>query len=235
MRQNRINTPVIDVPSSRFDKVIEWLLISLLVFMPLAFGAVEAWSEEVVVALATAISVCFLLKLIFEKNTRLIWYWAYLPVVLFIFVAVLQLVALPTGPVKVVAPNIVAVKQDLLGDLPNADQVLKSMTLSFYPHATKHDLRLVPAVGAVFLVVVNVYRRPDQVKRFLTAIAIVGGAVAVLALAQDLFSNGKIYWLVPTGHGLGSDLVGAIAHSLSDLRRHLPASEIVCVGGLSQA
>ncbi len=76
MREKQINLDTIDVPLSRFDKVIEWLLISLLAFMPLAFGAVEAWSEEVVVALAGAISVCFLLKLVLRKETNLVWSWA---------------------------------------------------------------------------------------------------------------------------------------------------------------
>jgi len=75
------------------------------------------------------------------------------------------------------------------------------MTLSFYPNATKHNLRLILAVAAVFFVVVNVYRRAEQIKRLLAAIAIIGGAIALLALAQDLFGNGKIYWIVPTGHG----------------------------------
>ena len=64
------------------------------------------------------------------------------------------------------------------------------MTLSFYPNATKHNLRLILAIAAVFLVVVNVYRRTEQIKRLLGAIAIIGGSIAVLALAQDLLGNG---------------------------------------------
>jgi O-antigen ligase len=201
MREDRINLDVIDVPLSRFDKVIEWLLISLLAFMPLAFGAVEAWSEEVVVALAAAISVCFLLKLIFEENTRVIWSWAYIPVALFILIAVFQLIPLPGGAVSVISPGTAAVKKGLLSDLPNSGVLLKSMTLSFYSNATKHDMRLVLAVAVVFFVVVNVYRRADQIKRLLAAIAIIGGSIAVLALAQDLLGNGKIYWIVSTGYG----------------------------------
>ena len=137
MRGKRINIDVIDVPLSWFDKVIEWLLISLLAFMPLAFGAVEAWSEEVVVALAGAISLCFLLKLIFERNTRLVWSWSYVPVALFILVAVFQLIRLPAGLVSVISPNTAATKQELLGDLPNAGGVFTSMTLTFYSNATK--------------------------------------------------------------------------------------------------
>ncbi|NQT00582.1 MAG: O-antigen ligase family protein [Planctomycetes bacterium] len=49
--------------------------------------------------------------------------------------------------------------------------------------------------------VVNVFRRPEQIKRLLAAIAIIGGSIALLALAQDLLGNGKIYWMVATGHG----------------------------------
>jgi len=201
MRENRINPDIIDVPLSRFDKVIEWLLISLLASMPLAFGAVEAWSEEVVVALAAAISVCFLLKLIFERNTRVIWSWAYVPVALFVLIAVFQLIPLPGGAVSVISPGTAAVKKELLGDLPNSSELLKSMTLSFYSNATKHDLRLVLAIAAVFFVVVNVYRRTERIKRLLAAIAIIGGAITLLALAQNLFGNGKIYWIVPTAYG----------------------------------
>jgi len=196
---SQIHSELIEASESRFDVVIEWLLIALLAFMPLAFGAVEAWSEQVVLTLAAAISLCFLIKLIREKHTRLIWSRAYIPLALFVLVVVFQLIPLPAGLVSVISPNTAAIKKDLLGDLPNS--VLSSMTLSFYPHATKHDLRLVLAVVAVFVVVLNTYRRSEQVRRLLGAIAIIGGAIALLALAQNIFGNGKIYWIVPTGHG----------------------------------
>jgi len=205
MSENRINLSTIDAPSASnmqgFDKVIEWLLISLLAFMPFAFGAVEAWSEEIVLALAAAISVCFALKLAFEEKTRLIWSWAYIPVALFIFVAAFQLIALPSGVLSAISPGTAATKKALLSDLPNSGSLLKFIALSFYPQATKQNLRLVLAVAAVFFVVVNVYRREEQIKRLLAAIAIIGGSIAVLALAQNLFGNGQIYWCVSTGSG----------------------------------
>jgi tetratricopeptide (TPR) repeat protein len=195
-----VNLDVVDASFSWFDRIIEWLLISLLVFMPIAFGAVEAWSEEVVIALVAAISISFLLKLVFENNTRLIWSWAYVPITLFILVAAFQLIPLPTSLVNAISPNTVATKRELLSDLPHSGVLLESMTLSFYPNATRHDLRFVLAVAAVFFVVVNVYRRPDRIKRLLAAIAIIGGSIAVLALMQNVIGNGRIYWMVPTGH-----------------------------------
>ena len=54
------------------------------------------------------------------------------------------------------------------------------------------------AVAAVFFVVVNLYRDPASIKRLLAAVAVIGAAVGLLALAQHLAGNGKIYWLVPT-------------------------------------
>ncbi len=195
----RIHNNVSGISLSRFDDVIEWLVISLLAFMPLAFGAVEAWSEEVVLTISGAIFICFLLKLVFERGVRLIWSWAYVPIALVILVAVFQLVPLPTQLVSAISPRTVATRQEFLQDLPNSSELLKFMTLSFYSNATKHDLRLVLAVAAVFFVVVNVYRETGQVRRLLAAIAIVGGVVAILALGQDLFGNGKIYWMVPPG------------------------------------
>lgn len=187
---------------SRFDTAIEWLLVALLAFMPLAFGVVHAWSEEVVIILSGSIVVCFVLKLLFHRSQKMVWSWAYVPIGLFLFVAVLQLVPLPAQLVSIISPNTVALRTELLGDLPNADRLLKSMSLSFYSNATKHDLRLVLAVVAVFVVVLNVFRRPDQIKRLLMAITVIGGVIAAITLAQNIFGNGKIYWFVPTRYGM---------------------------------
>ncbi|UCD49586.1 MAG: O-antigen ligase family protein [Phycisphaerales bacterium] len=181
--------------------MIERLLMVLLVFMPLAFGVVEAWSEEIVIALAGAISVCFLLKAILARQSQVTWTWAYVPVAVFALVVVVQLIPLPAAGVRILSPNTAARKVELLGDLANGAEGLSSMTISFYRHATRHDLRLVLAVIAVFAVVLNVYRRPDQITRLLATIAAVGGGVALLALAQNAFGNDKIYWFVVSPHG----------------------------------
>jgi len=183
------------------DRLIERLLAVLLAFMPLAFGAVEAWSEEVVIALAGAISVCFLLKVVLTRRSQVVWTWAYVPVAVFVLVVVVQLIPLPAGAVRLLSSNTAARKLELLGDLTNGAEGLSSMTISFYRHATRHDLRLVLAVGAVFAVVLNVYRRPDQITRLLATIAAIGAGVALLALAQNASGSDKIYWFVASPHG----------------------------------
>ena len=186
----------LDSPAVSPDKVIEWLLMALLAFMPFAFGAVQAWSEQIVITLTGAILICFVLKLVLEHNSIFVWSWAYLPIGLFMLVAVFQLLELPASFVKIVSPNTAVLKTQLLNDLPDADKLLNSMTISFYSNATLHNLRLVLSTTVIFVVVLNIYRTPTQIKRLLTSIVVIGAAVAFLALAQDLFGNGKIYWFV---------------------------------------
>ena len=197
MINNSFNLDKTDIYISKYDKIIELLLFALLAFMPLAFGAVEAWSEEVVVIITAAIAICFILKLILEEDTNIIWSWAYLPVLLFILVVIFQLIPLPFNLVKTISPNTALIKHDLLADLPDSKNILKSITLSFYPNATKHDLRLILSLSIVLFVLVNIYRHPIQVKRLLAAIAIIGGSIALLALAQDIIGNGRIFWKIP--------------------------------------
>ncbi|MEN6333392.1 MAG: O-antigen ligase family protein, partial [Phycisphaerales bacterium] len=131
-------------------------------------------------------------------RTGCAWTWAYLPVAVFLLTAAIQLVPLPASLVSTVSPNTASLKTELLGDLPDSKNLLSSMTLSFYPRATRHDLRLALAIAVVFIVVVNYYRDSARIKRLLAAIAAIGGGIALVALAQDLAGNGKIFWFVPT-------------------------------------
>ncbi len=182
--------------SSGFDLIIERLLVVLLVFMPLAFGARSAWSEQVVIAVSGAIAICFLLKLIFRRDQTFVWTWAYIPIVIFLALTVFQLISFPAKLISEISPDTAALKTELLGDLPNAESLLSSMSLSFYKNATRHDLRLLLALAATFVVVVNVFRQPQQIKRLLKNISIIAAIVALIALIQDVFGNGMIYWCV---------------------------------------
>jgi hypothetical protein len=187
----------VNLAAGQFDTFIEWMLFAMLAFMPFALGAVQAWSEQVVITFAFAIAVCFALKLILCPDTALSWFWVLIPVILFLLIPVIQLIPIPTGLVSHLSSNTASVKSELLSGLTNQEHSLDSMTLSFYPNATKHDLRLVLSIVAVFFVVLNVFRQPEQIKRLLMAITVIGGAVVLLALAQDITNADKIYWTIP--------------------------------------
>ncbi|HUT58563.1 MAG TPA: O-antigen ligase family protein [Phycisphaerae bacterium] len=197
---------IADIPdrhglARHFDRAVEILMVVLLVFMPLAFGAVDAWSEEVVVALAGAMLACLLLKVILVRGTGLVWSWAYLPVGGVLLLAAAQLLPLPAGLVACASPHTAGMKADLLADMSGSNGSAGAMTLSFYPFMTTQALRMAMSAVALFVVTVNVYRRPEQIRRLLAVVSAVGGAVALLALAQIASGTDKIYWLVPTRKG----------------------------------
>ena len=180
-------------------RVIEWLLAAVLVFGPLAFGTSDPWSEQVILSLIGAMLALFLLRLIVSKTARFVWSWAYLPVAVFVLVAGLQLIPLPASMIKAVSPNTFAIKAELLTGLRLSELNLSSMTLSFYPHATRHDLRLVMGVVGVFVIVINCYRSRTAIKRLLMVVAATGGLVAVIAIGQFVAQTDKIYGIVPSG------------------------------------
>src|SRR4051812_6896155 len=96
---------------NRFDLVNEFLLVLLLAFGPLSFGAVEAWSRLVAFSIITAMCAVLVAKLFVQRSAaRFVWSWAYLPTALFIAVALFQLLPLPAPVVRVISPQTVAMK-----------------------------------------------------------------------------------------------------------------------------
>ncbi|MBC8107449.1 MAG: O-antigen ligase family protein [Anaerolineae bacterium] len=196
MRDATVYFDLADTSDPAFDRPVEILLIGLLAISPLALGAVQAWSEAIFIGLAFAMAATLALKLLFRPDVQFVRSWTFWPIGLFVALVALQLVPLPAGLVRVISPNTFLKKQELLSDLPGAAERLRWMTLSFYPEATRHDLRLLLAVICVFVVVLNCIRRVSQIRRVLGAIAIIAGAFAVLALAQDAMGTKDIYWLI---------------------------------------
>ena len=185
---------------NKIDQTIEWLLYALLAFMPLAHGSVDAWSEEVVIIFSIAITGCFAAKLILDRQFKFIWTWCYLPIAFFILIVVFQLTPLSVAFIDTISPNTVKLKTELFGYLPDPDALLGSMSLSFYHHATLRQLRLLLALVSIFIVVVNYFDNPEKIKRLLFAIALIGGCVSLLTIAQIITSSDKIYWAIKIPH-----------------------------------
>ena len=180
---------------------IEWLMLALLAFMPFAFGVVDAWSEEIVVSLSGIMLACLMVKMILRERAGLVWSWAYVPLALLILLIMVQITPISSNILALISPQTAALKTELLSDAPNANAALGEMTISFYPLATARALRLVLALAAVFVVAVNIFQHGRQIKRLLAVIAVIGAAVALLALMQILTGTEKLYWLVPTNGG----------------------------------
>ncbi|HDY65720.1 MAG TPA: hypothetical protein ENH84_05765 [Phycisphaerae bacterium] len=186
--------------AGRLDQAIEYLLVMLLTFAPLAFGAISAWAEEIVLILTGVMLICFLAKILLCSGARVMWSWTYLPLGVFLLLVIFQLIPLPPEWVEAISPGTGSLRKELMSDMPAAG-AQHWMTLSFYPLGTERQLRLAMAVTAVFVVVVNTYRHEAKIRRLLTVICLVGGGVALLQLGQILTQTNLIYWIVPLPAG----------------------------------
>jgi tetratricopeptide (TPR) repeat protein len=176
-----------------FDGIIELLLGASLLFAPLAFGTTEAWSEEIVIALAAAMALCVALKCLCAPSVRFVWSWVYAPIALFAVVVLVQLLPMPAGTIQKLSPGTAQLRSELLSDTQNPAKVLDHQTISLYPPATRRELGLLLAVGTVLVVVVNVFRDRARVQRLLLWISLVGLLLALFALYQNVSGSKEIY------------------------------------------
>ncbi len=179
----------------RWDWTAQGLLVALLVFAAASFGAVEAWSELIVIILAAALAFCLGLRVLFDREFRPASTWLYWPLLLFVLLIAVQLLPLPAGLVAALSPSTIATKQELLDSEP-----ISRTTLSFYPRATAEYLRLVLVGASVFVTVASTVRNSRQIRNLLLAVFAIGCAEAALAIAQIATGTDKIYWAVPSGH-----------------------------------
>ncbi len=180
------------------DIFIELLLVSLLAFCAFAYGAVDAWSEGIACSAAALLAglVAARNALLHQRDRR---WWIWLPVIAYLAISTLQLIPLPAAVWQTISPRTLELRKELLSDLPNAAEVLHRMPATLYPHATRHDLRLVLLAGSVLFVVTSLFRSPTRIRRLMVWLALLGGAMGTLALAQDLTKATGIYWHVAIG------------------------------------
>src|SRR4051794_33029825 len=122
MQPLRIQFVPVDAPETPVDRAIEWLLIGLLAFCPLTFGAVVAWSEGVFLLLVCAIVICFAIKMIRRPDARFVWSWTYLLIALFLLLVIIQLIPMPAGMIRGISPNTAALKTRLLADVSQGSE-----------------------------------------------------------------------------------------------------------------
>jgi O-antigen ligase/tetratricopeptide (TPR) repeat protein len=192
-RHQAVYFDLTDTGDERFDRAIEWMLIALLAFSPLALGAVQRWSELVVFVLCAAMALALAAKLLARRDLPFVWSWTYLPVAVVVALTAVQVVPLPAWLVGVVSPHTLALRSSLAAPLGPAAGSLSHMPLSLYPEATLSNLRVLLAVAGVYVVTLNVIRRADQIRRLLLAAGIIGAIVAVISLAHLAADARQIY------------------------------------------
>jgi O-antigen ligase len=166
--------------SREFEKIFSGTLIAILVFSPVAFGSVHPWSYGTESA---AVFVLFALWLWTAKKkggitvalSALTWL---LPASLLFFI--LQAVPLPSSLVRAVSPGRAAV--DAAAGVLGASS--GSESLAVYPWGVEQQAFFLTASLLIFLMVINLVRKKEQVEKAMNVLFLAGTALCAFALMQ---------------------------------------------------
>lgn len=174
------------------DELAMWVLGSLVVLMPLSFGAYQRWAMLVLLLAGAVLGSCLMVRWVRRRRTGgLEWSVAYLPIAGFLLLAGVQLLPFPTSLHTLLSPQSAKLYQQAADGAPGP------FPMTVYPHASWQGLQIIVFASLVFLATLSMVRRSWQIKRLLQIIGITGAALAALAIAQDLFGNGRFYWIGP--------------------------------------
>lgn len=207
-----------------YTGAIQGSLLCLVIFTPLAFGGVYPWGIAVMELVALFMTLAWVLKLLYGRQLRAVRTPLNLPIILFLSLVGLQLLALPPQLMSILSPTTYALHQRTLAGWPEreplpliasaaearseaslgpqqafgAAPISRWRPLSIYPHATWEAMRQALTYTAAFLIVVNTVQTRAQLARLLQALMVVGGAMAVVGLIQKASGTAKIYgWWQP--------------------------------------
>jgi O-antigen ligase/tetratricopeptide (TPR) repeat protein len=180
-----------------WDQIIFWTVAAMILVLPLCFGVPPdyAWAETLFMIGAATMGIAYALKLITHRDQHMHWSWTYIPIAVFLLLCALQMVPLPAGIVNILSPATLKLRTDLMHDIPDSAERLRSLPLTFYLEQSIRQIRLLFSVVVVFVVTLNSFRRLDQIKQLVLVIACVGGFIALIALLQDLTHTDKILWM----------------------------------------
>lgn len=204
------------------NKIIEFGLIFLIVFTPLAFGTVHIWSITIMELVVIFLLTVWIAKLIASrhklKNSKpssLTLEFTKtplnLPFLLFVCFILFQLSPLPPFAIKHLSPNTYKLYETTLpnydtgGHLQVSNYKLDYKNLNFqqqtsnyrplttYSHATKMELLKFLSYIFVFFIIINNLRTRKQIEHLITAIIVVGTFISLFAIIQRV-AHDKIYW-----------------------------------------
>ena len=165
-------------------------LVFLVVFSPLAFGAVQPWSKMVCKAIIILISIAWFLRLFTEKQLTIHRDLVLVPLLLFIFLVICQIISLPDALLKIVSPNAHKIQNSVSSLL----SIVSYSILSLNIQSTLTNLNKFIFYLLVFVIIVNHIKDVKQINLLLGSILVMGFLISIFAIVQRFSWSGKIYW-----------------------------------------
>ena len=181
------------------ETIFRWLILLLVPFLALSFGAVQKWAVLSMEASVFTLAIVWSLTLLFFKksNSRLSLpqnhlrlFIAFLPLMLFMLI---QAARMPESFISLISHGLLELKKG--AGLPDTVSFPSSLSINRY-----ETFAAFLEVAACFLIVILTsifFRNKERLKTGLYFIFLISFGISLFGIIQYLTWNGKIYWLKP--------------------------------------
>jgi FlaA1/EpsC-like NDP-sugar epimerase/O-antigen ligase len=174
-------------PGQWSDRVIEAGTLFLLVFTPLASGAVRHWATAITELVVLLIVVAWIVGMVRQWELRVELPPGWVPASLFLALVFAQVIPLPPDLMGTVAPFLA----ELNGAASDYTGVAPSLVpLSLFPQETwRQGLKLL-AVALLFVVLYNSCRTPARIDRAVWTMILTASVIALFGVVQRMTGTG---------------------------------------------
>ncbi len=196
-RNDADQSPHLGGPSGT-SRAAEFVVLTVAVLSPWAFGAVEAWAEWLIGA---GVALAAVLAAIDQGRSGIRPRLLRGPGLAIVGLALLGLAQAwpmpralfdrmgPAASAEIISDH----PEPVLGD-PGAPVESPRRTLSLLPEASRHEAARLATLWVLFVCVQGLGTRPCALRRFGRATAINAAVIALFALVQSITWSGGIYW-----------------------------------------
>jgi O-antigen ligase len=188
---DRQNMRVVKAPEILSTYIVS-ALVFLLIFTPIAFGTTQPWSIFLFQIIVASMVFCWAVRTIFEQAISVTKTIVYIPIILSIFLAAVQLLPLPASFIKAAAPNTFEIKSFAFNFLQIPGNFY---SLSLNDNATFQWLIQYVCIAAVFFISLNELNTPGKINLVFGILLVAGFVIAFFAIIQNFTWSGKIFWV----------------------------------------
>lgn len=165
-----------------------WIYLGVLVFAPLAFGTTEQWSL-VTVEVLVGVAAVVMFVMLWLRRDRLYEVPGLRPLLLLLAFMAIQLVPLPGGLVKMIAPGSYEAYVPLFA--VGGEQWIP---LTIHQKLTLQELLRVGGYALMYIMTVQLLSTHVRLKRTLTTVIWLSAAIAILAIIHHVSSPETLFW-----------------------------------------
>lgn len=194
------------------DYTIEALLYFLLIFSPFAFGSVQILPLTILESTSFLILAVWLTRSFFLPAQAIVKSAIWIPILLFIFLILFQLLSLPKIILGILSPKHLYILENFV---PSEALSRVQYCLTIYKEPTVAKLFELLSYISVFFVVLNTFNSKKQFKRLILVIITMGFLVSTIGMAK-----GFVYPFINKNHFAGyMEMTSflAIGYLLTDL------------------